>query len=62
MEKDKLEKVAEKWTHFYNTEMKTESVPYDERFKKGFIRGAEWLMGKPLSEIIKLKEEYEKGR
>lgn len=52
MEKDKLEKAANAQTHFFNTNMTAESVPYDERFKKGFIRGVEWLMTKPLSERL----------
>lgn len=52
MDREKLEKDADRWTHFYNTEMKTEPVPYDERFKKGFIKGTDWLMQQPLSERL----------
>ena len=68
MDADKLNEAADKWTHFYNTEMRTEPLPYNGRFKKGFIKGAQWLMQQPLADRLtneekeKIRESYNKAQ
>lgn len=59
MDREKLEKAANAQTHFFNTNMRAENAPYDERFKKGFIRGVEWLQSQPLKDRLTEEEREE---